>query len=252
MENNHVPGASNSEFEVRVRQAIRSAKNNLPQVAVLIFSFDSSMNGSIVANKDLPAFHHTILMRLKSGLRESDSVAPLDNGHVAVLLQSVQGPQDLDLVVNRLLIKLDEPVQINDTPIALEPRVGSALFPENGDSAESLIEYAEVELAATLGSRKSQEAVYASRSRRLFSARQWLSELRHAIVTDQLFLTFQPKVHLSKGPITGLEALLRAGPVYSDRRAHRVDHSVDSLGSSTGVAAMPAVEQHGIERRRCS
>jgi diguanylate cyclase len=208
MENSPVPGASNSEFEVRVRQAIRSAKNNLPQVAVLIFSFDSPMNGSLLADKDLPAFHNSILMRLKGGLRESDSVARLDNGHLAVLLQSVQGPQDLDLVINRLLTRLDEPVQTNDAPIALEPRIGSALFPENGDSAESLIEHAEVELAATLGNRKPH-SVYSARSRSLFSGRQWMSELRHAIVTDQLFLTFQPKVHLSKGPITGLEVLLR-------------------------------------------
>lgn len=208
MENNPVSSASNSEFEVRVRQAIRSAKNNLPQVAVLVFSFDGSTNGSIVTDADLVAFQNSILMRLKSGLRESDSVALLENGHLAVLLQSVQGPQDLDLVINRLLARLDEAVQINDVSIALESRIGSALFPENGDSAESLIEYAEVDLAATLGNRKPHTA-YSSRSRSLFSARQWMSELRHAIVTDQLFLTFQPKVHLATGPITGVEVLLR-------------------------------------------
>ena len=208
MENSIVSGASNSEFEVRVRQAIRSAKNNLPQVAVLVFSFDSSTSGSLVTDKDLVAFQNSILMRLKSGLRESDSVALLDNGHLAVLLQSVQGAQDLDLVINRLLARLDEPVQINDASIALEPSIGGALFPENGDSVESLIEYAEVELAATLGKRKPHTA-YSSRSRSLFSPRQWMSELRQAIVTDQLFLTFQPKVHLSTGPITGVEVLLR-------------------------------------------
>ena len=36
-----------------------------------------------------------------------------------------------------------------------------------------------------------------------------MSELRHAIVSDQLFLTFQPKVNLLKGPVTGVEVLLR-------------------------------------------
>jgi EAL domain-containing protein (putative c-di-GMP-specific phosphodiesterase class I) len=36
-----------------------------------------------------------------------------------------------------------------------------------------------------------------------------MSELRQAIVSDQLFLTFQPKVNLSKGPVTGVEVLLR-------------------------------------------
>jgi EAL domain-containing protein (putative c-di-GMP-specific phosphodiesterase class I) len=36
-----------------------------------------------------------------------------------------------------------------------------------------------------------------------------MSELRQAIVSDQLFLAFQPKVNLSKGPVTGVEVLLR-------------------------------------------
>lgn len=147
-------------------------------------------------------------MRLRGGLRESDSVALLDNGHVAVLLQSVQGVQDLNLVISRLFGRLDEPVRIRDVRIALEPRIGGALFPENGDTAECLIEHAEVELAATHGKR-TPPPIFSSRSRSLFSARQWISELRHAIVTDQLFLTFQPKVNLSTGPVTGVEALLR-------------------------------------------
>jgi EAL domain-containing protein (putative c-di-GMP-specific phosphodiesterase class I)/GGDEF domain-containing protein len=208
MNNNPVSNAGNSEFEVRVRQAIRSARNSLPQVAVLVFSFDKAISGASLIDKDLMALQNSVAMRLKGGLRESDSVALLGNGHSAVLLQSVQGPQDLDLVINRLLSRLDEPVQINDVAIVLEPRIGSALFPENGDSAESLIEYAEVDLAAAPGSRKPH-AVYSSRSRSLFSPRQWMTELRHAIITDQLFLTFQPKVRLSQGPVTGVEVLLR-------------------------------------------
>lgn len=202
------PNTGTSEFEVRVRQAIRSAKNNLPQVAVLLFSFDKIFKSSLVHEDESARFLNTILMRLKSGLRESDSVASLDNGHLAVLLQSVQGPQDLDLVINRLLSRLDEPVQINDVPIELQPDIGSALFPEDGDTVEALIEFAEADLASSLADGKRHNP-YFSRSRSLFTPRQWMTELRHAIVTDQLYLTFQPKVQLAKGPITGLEVLLR-------------------------------------------
>ncbi len=208
MENGPVSSAGNSEFEVRVRQAIRSAKNSLPQVAVLAFSFDSSTTGLSLRDSDLMAFQSAILMRIKNGLRESDSVAVLGNGHLGVLLQSVQGPQDLDLVINRLLARLDDPIQINDLPITLEPRIGSALFPENGDSVESLLEYAEVNLGTTSGNR-SPHTAYVSRSHSLFSPRQWMSELRQAIVRDQLFLTFQPKIHLAKERVTGVEVLLR-------------------------------------------
>jgi EAL domain-containing protein (putative c-di-GMP-specific phosphodiesterase class I) len=194
---------------MRVRQAIRSATNNLPQVAVLIFSFDNkTMSGPLLPESYLPTFQSSILMRLKSGLRETDFVARLDNGHLAVLLQSVQGPQDLDLVISRLLSRLEDPVQIDEFFIALQPQIGSALFPEDGDSVESLVEYAEVSLAAAASNRKPHKT-YSPNSRSLFTPRQWMSELRHAIVTDQLFLTFQPKVHLTEGPITGLEVLLR-------------------------------------------
>ena len=208
MKNNPVTTAGNSEFEVRVRQAIRAARNSLPQVAVLVFSFDSSTGTLLLSDKDLAAFRSAVLMRLRSVLRESDSVALLGNGHFGVLLQSVQGPQDLDLVVTRLLARLDEPVQVNSAAITLEPRIGSALFPENGDSVESLLEYAEVELGITVGSKNSRGSSLAH-PRSLFTARQWMSELRQAIIKDQLFLTFQPKVNLAKGRVTGVEALLR-------------------------------------------
>ena len=198
----------NAEFEIRVRQAIRSARNNLPQVAVLIFSFDRTIDGSLLPEGYLPAFQSSILMRLKSGLRETDSVARLDNGHLAVLLESVQGPQDLEILITRLLSRLDDPVQIDEISIALEPQIGSALFPEDGDTVESLVEYAEMSLAAAAANIKPH-TTYSPSSRSLFTPRQWMSERRHAIVNDQLFLTFQPKVHLSGGPITGLEVLLR-------------------------------------------
>lgn len=208
METKQVSTASSSEFELRVRQAIRSAKNSFPQVAVLIFAFENSTQGLSRNCRVTAAFNNAVIMRLRGGLRESDSVALLNNGHIGVLLQSVQGPQDLDLVLNRLLGRLDEPVSIDNVAIPLEPRIGYAMFPDNGDSVESLIEFAEVDLASATTNRKPR-APYSSRSRSLFTPRQWMSELRQAIVLDQLFLTFQPKVNLSNGPVMGVEVLLR-------------------------------------------
>ena len=207
MSKNPIFSAGNSDFEVRVHRAIRSAQNSLPQVAVLVFSVEMPGKPSPPYDKTLTAFHNSSLMRLKGGLRESDSVALLENGHLAVLLQTVQGPQDLDLIINRLLNRLGEPVQINEAPYAFASRVGIALYPENGDCAEGLIEYAELDLAAGSVDRKAG-SVYSSRPRG-FTARQWMTELRHAIISDQLFLAFQPKVNLSKGPVTGVEVLLR-------------------------------------------
>ena len=208
MESNPASAASNSEFELRARQAILSAKHTIPQVAVLLFAFDTTKNGLYPGDANFLAFYNSVSMRLRGALRDSDTVSLLSSGHIGVLLQSVQGPHDLELVTNRLLTRLEEPVQMDHGTIALEPRVGASLFPEHGDSVRSLIEHAENDLALATTTKKPF-TIYASHPGGLVSARQWMSELRQAIVSDQLFLTFQPKVSLLQERVTGVEVLLR-------------------------------------------
>ena len=199
---------SNSEFELRARQAILSAKHSVPQMAVLLFAFDTPKNEIHSGDPNLTAFFNSISMRLRGGLRDSDTVSSLSGGHIGVLLQSVQGPQDLELVTNRLLSRLEEPVKIGNLTFVLKPRIGVSLFPEHGDSVRSLIEHAENDLALATTARKPF-TIYASHPGGPISARQWMSELRQAIVSDQLFLTFQPKVSLLQERVTGVEVLLR-------------------------------------------
>ncbi|HWP22761.1 MAG TPA: GGDEF domain-containing phosphodiesterase [Candidatus Binatia bacterium] len=191
-----------------MRQAILSAKHSIPQIAVVLFAFDLGAPEPAPDERALAAIQNNLSMRLRGGLRGSDIVAALDNGRVGVLLHSVQGPQDLDLVMHRLLTSVAEPVRFENQTFFVEPRIGAALFPENGDSVSSLIEYAENDLALAQASRQAY-TLYASRATGIVSARQWMAELRRAIISDQLFLTFQPKVNLSEGRITGVEVLLR-------------------------------------------
>jgi len=207
MNSNSLPAGGNAEFELRIRQALLSAKHTIPQVAVVLFAINYSPNNQ-TADHTIAALHSSILMRLQGGLRDSDTVASLSSGHIGVLLQSVQGSQDLDLVINRLLGRLTDPVQIDDQAFVLEPRVGTALFPEHGESVKSLIEHAQNDLNFSKVDKNSYSASN-SNPRNLFTARQWMSELRHAIVSDQLFLTFQPKVSFSERRVTGVEVLLR-------------------------------------------
>jgi EAL domain-containing protein (putative c-di-GMP-specific phosphodiesterase class I)/GGDEF domain-containing protein len=197
--------SGNTEFELRVRQAILSAKHTIPQVAVLLFGFNLK-GGNQPGEKT--GWQSSILMRLRGGLRDSDTVALLPDDRIGVLLQSVQGPQDLDLVVNRLLGRLANPVQVDNESIVIQPYIGVALFPEHGDSVDKMIEHAKKDLAVAESSRKSY-TTWSSSPRNLFTARQWMTALRHAIVREQFFLTFQPKIDLLKGCVTGVEVLLR-------------------------------------------
>jgi EAL domain-containing protein (putative c-di-GMP-specific phosphodiesterase class I)/GGDEF domain-containing protein len=197
-----------SEFELRIRQAIISAKYTVPQVAVLLFSFDGALHGLTDDDGSAATFHSSVSMRLRSGLRDSDTVAVLHAGQIGILLQSVLGPQDLELVINRLLLRLAEPVQIEDRICPITSRIGAALSPEHGETVETLLDHARRDLQKA---RTAQQpyTLDTAQPRSLITARQWMGELRQAIVKDQLFLTYQPKVSLRHQLITGVEVLVR-------------------------------------------
>jgi EAL domain-containing protein (putative c-di-GMP-specific phosphodiesterase class I) len=100
--------------------------------------------------------------------------------------------------------------------------VGVAGFPQHGEDAETLMRHAD---AAMYAAKRANIgiAVYDSRiHERREDELSLLSELRQAIDQGQLRLVYQPKVDLSRGSVTGAEALVRwqhpvRGPVPPDR-----------------------------------
>jgi EAL domain-containing protein (putative c-di-GMP-specific phosphodiesterase class I) len=90
----------------------------------------------------------------------------------------------------------------------LKPRTGLAVFPDHAETVTGLLEHARNDLASTAATNKSRN-LYTPQSKGRITSRLWMSELRQAIVKDQLFLTFQPKVSLRDAGITGVEVLVR-------------------------------------------
>lgn len=199
---------SDSEFALQIRQAVLSAKHTIPKVAVLLFAFDEDSPASTLQKESYAAFHNSVAICLRSTLRDSDTVAVLSSGQVGVLLRSVLGPQDLERVINRLLLRLAEPIHLGDQTLVIAPRIGAAFSPEHGESVEDLLDHAQKDLD-TAKTAIQPYSLHPSSPQPLVSSRQWMGELRQAIVSDQLFLTYQPKVNLQHQEVTGVEVLVR-------------------------------------------
>jgi EAL domain-containing protein (putative c-di-GMP-specific phosphodiesterase class I)/GGDEF domain-containing protein len=198
----------NEEFDLRVRQAVQSAVYSTSQVAVLLIQFDDSIDPLGPDSQTATSIQNSFVLRITNGLRESDTVSLLGNGQIGVLLRSVQNPQDINLVINRLLTQHIEPAPTNEETIALVPRIGVAVFPDHSETASGLLDRAHNDLALAIAADKTHN-VYIPQSQGSIASRLWMSELRQAIVQDQLFLTFQPKVSLRRPHVTGFEALVR-------------------------------------------
>ncbi|HXG50506.1 MAG TPA: GGDEF domain-containing phosphodiesterase [candidate division Zixibacteria bacterium] len=195
-------------FQLRVRQAILAAQHTVKQVGLLLIDFDTAGEDSGILDSRREGLVEEAWIRLRGTLRESDTIVQMDSGDLAVLLPSVAGPDDVLLVARKLLNRLAEPFAVGDLRIEVEPRVGIALFPEHSSNANMLIQRADAALSAAKRT-KTTYVVYAGSESNGQRPPLRMAELRHAIVADQLFLLYQPKIDLKTGLVCGVEVLSR-------------------------------------------
>lgn len=196
-------------FHDLLEAAILQAKRENKSVAVLFMDLDRFKE----INDTLGHYQGDLLLRhvgqrLSEVLRPTDQVARLGGDEFGVVLP-LASSNDAVLVAQKVIKGLESPVEIAGLPIAVEPSIGIALYPDHGDGVEGLMQRADVALyAAKKGGSGYQ--IYAPEldphsPRRL----ALLGELRQAIEGNQLFIVYQPKVNLRSRCVKGAEALVR-------------------------------------------
>jgi diguanylate cyclase (GGDEF)-like protein len=200
--------SGNTLFELRLRQAILAAQHDVKQVGLLLIDIDGTDKFPIQDSDLAKEFSEKIWIRLRTVLRDSDTIVRMDGGELAVLLPSVAGPEDVIFVARKVLSKLEEPLLLERLKFDVRPRIGIALFPEHSINADNLVHRADIALT-TAKRTKNKYILYAQEQNNGPRTVLRMSELRQAIVADQLFLLYQPKISLKNGLIAGLEVLTR-------------------------------------------
>ncbi|MEE4817655.1 EAL domain-containing protein [Pseudomonas alliivorans] len=146
--------------------------------------------------------------RLQSTLRAGDTVARLSANEFLLLLDQTtsDGAVATGDALQRLL---SEPQRIDNHDIALECCIGITVYPENGNSAQELVNRAAIARkdAAFLPGRLQ---IYQD-GRDLAHQRQisLIRDLRKAPHNGELMLHYQPKLDIRQGTVRQAEALLR-------------------------------------------
>ena len=85
---------------------------------------------------------------LRSVLRDSDSVARLGGDEFAILLVEAHDPASIDIVCERIVASFVPAVKFKSDEIKTSPSIGVAIFPEDGDTQDSLYKSADLALYA--------------------------------------------------------------------------------------------------------
>jgi diguanylate cyclase (GGDEF)-like protein len=146
--------------------------------------------------------------RLRETLRDHDTVARLGGDEFAVLLPGAN-QEDATLTARKILHALEAPFTIADLNLDAQASLGVALFPDHAADKDTLMRRADIAMYVAKQS-ASGYAIY-SAERDSYSPERLalMTQLRHAIDNNELYLAYQPKIDLRSGTVIGLEALAR-------------------------------------------
>ena len=193
----------------RLQQAILNARRENKPFAFLMMDLDRFKDiNDTLGHQVGDLILQQVADRLRSKLRESDTVARFGGDEFAILLPTVNA-KHAGMAARMLLQALRTPFVIDDQSLDVGASVGIALYPDHGVDANILIQRADVAMYAAKNA-NSGHAFYDGKMDENNPGRlALLGELRHAIEQEQFMLYYQPKVNLKTNRVTGIEALAR-------------------------------------------
>ncbi|MGB5687452.1 MAG: diguanylate cyclase, partial [Candidatus Electrothrix sp.] len=148
--------------------------------------------------------------RIRSCVRETDTVSRLCGDEFMVFLSEVKLKDCVGHLARRLLHVLQQPFHIAGEEVFINACIGISVSPEDGRDAESLIKNADT---AVNFSQKRGQGTYqyfrAQMNENLVHRATVERELRHALEHEEIIHYYQPKYNLSTGKMVGVEALMR-------------------------------------------
>jgi diguanylate cyclase (GGDEF)-like protein/PAS domain S-box-containing protein len=195
----------------RIAQAISLARRQKRHIAVIFLDLDrfkciNDSLGHAVGDKLL----QSVAKRLSSCVRGSDTVSRQGGDEFVVLLPELAYPEDAAASAEKLQFSLQEPHFIEGHDLQINGSIGISIYPEDGEDAESLIKNADTAMYHAKENGRNNSQFFKAEMNVKAVVRQSLEgSLRHAIERGEFLLHYQPRVNLTSGEITGVEALIR-------------------------------------------
>ena len=198
-------------FRDRLTIALAHAKRQQTPLAVMFLDLDrfkyvNDTLGHSLGDEMLRA----IAARLKAVLREGDTIARMGGDEFTVLLSDLHSPEDAAKIAQKILETVAYPISVEGHELYVTTSIGIALFPNDGDSAESLLKNADSAMyRAKEAGRNSYQLCTPAMNSRAAERLSVENALRRAVDRNEMVLHYQPQVRLDTRQITGMEALLR-------------------------------------------
>jgi diguanylate cyclase (GGDEF)-like protein/PAS domain S-box-containing protein len=199
-------------MQSRIQHAIERAARSRCHLALLFIDLDrfKNVNDSLghPAGDELLA---AIAKRLRSRLREVDTLARLGGDEFVLLIEEMSVPEDAAIVAQMLIDLLTAPFSLSQgREIYIGASIGISVFPDDGRTVTELIQHSDVAMYQAKEAGRGAFRFYTEAMSRAAQDRLHLdTRLRRALERGEFTLHFQPQVDMTSGRLTGAEALVR-------------------------------------------
>jgi diguanylate cyclase (GGDEF)-like protein len=151
-----------------------------------------------------------VAKRLRSIVRETDTVARMGGDEFAVVQGSIEHPMEAAMLAERVITTLSQEYEIDGHQVVIGTSVGIAIGPTDGSDPDQLIRNADLALYRAKSAGRGAFAFFESGMDVHMQVRRALeNDMRAALPAGQFELYYQPVLNLARNEIVGVEALIR-------------------------------------------
>ncbi|MCL1138434.1 putative bifunctional diguanylate cyclase/phosphodiesterase [Shewanella pneumatophori] len=190
---------------------ITRAKQHQSQFVLLFIDLDRFKNVNDSLGHEIgDQFLIRVARTLELSTGQVGTVARLGGDEFVVLADGLEAPTVAAEFVDKLLLQLNAPMQLNEHTVHPAASVGIAIYPDDGLRAEDLIRHADIAMYSAKAAGSNQWAFFKPQMTERAAVRlRTEASLHDALINDEFILFFQPKLDIHSGELIGCEALIR-------------------------------------------
>ncbi len=198
-------------LEDRLQQYIAHAQRQDEKLAVLFLDLDyfKSINDSVGHNAGDQLLQQ-IASRLKSCLRDEDTIARIGGDEFVIILPGIHSKENISGVAQKILSAVNQPYYIDKEEYNICTSIGISLFPDHGDNISALLRNADIAMyhAKELG-RDRFHFFMPNHYGEALERYSLEHQIREAHKAGEFTVYYQPIINIKTRKIHSIEALLR-------------------------------------------
>ncbi|GEK90598.1 putative bifunctional diguanylate cyclase/phosphodiesterase [Alkalibacterium kapii] len=228
-----LPNRTKLHDDFNLKLAYYSKKEEMIEMSIFVLDIDRFRTINELYGRD--AGDKVLIMvtqRLRNLLGELVIIARESEDEIFILIEDIDEGETVK-TAGDIVELFTKPFKINDYTFYVTASIGVSRYPETAQDIDALLQQAEIAMYKVKQSGKNNyhifmvdDAAAIERKRRIEFG------LKEAILHNELYLLYQPKVKIVTGEIYGVEALLRW------------EHSI--LGLVSPVEFIPIAEESGM------